>query len=233
MVLKKYKSPNYDKRAGDAVPSLIILHYTGMKTAKDALERLCDPASKVSAHYVVEERGRIHHLVPDDKRAWHAGTSYWAGEKDINSHSIGIEIVNPGHEHGYRPFPPRQINAVLKLCRGLMKIYDIKPWNILGHSDIAPARKQDPGELFPWQDLAEKGVGLWPDEEIPYEPAMSLQDMLAAYGYNPDEDISTVIAAFHRHFRPEKFVLGKQPFIADGRTLEILGYLLRKKLAGA
>ncbi|MCF8496653.1 MAG: N-acetylmuramoyl-L-alanine amidase, partial [Alphaproteobacteria bacterium] len=147
---KRYRSPNFNDRAAGARPSLLILHYTGMPGAKEALDRLCDPASQVSAHYLIEENGRLHALVDPRRRAWHAGRSYWKGERDINSHSLGIEIVNPGHEFGYRPFPPAQINALVKLSKTLMKRHGIAPGGVLAHSDVAPARKQDPGELFPW-----------------------------------------------------------------------------------
>ena len=153
---KKYTSPNFNERKEGKKPSMIVVHYTGMKTAEDALERLCDPIAEVSAHYLIEEDGALHALVPEDKRAWHAGVSNWDGETDINSISIGIELVNPGHEHGYRPFPIEQMQALAELCKGVMSRHDIKV--ALGHSDVAPERKQDPGELFDWQWLAGQGV---------------------------------------------------------------------------
>lgn len=152
-MLHDYKSPNYGARRGGQAPSMILIHYTGMKTGKAALERLCDPAAEVSAHYVIEENGDLYHLVDDEHRAWHAGVSEWEGETDINSASIGIELVNPGHEWGYRPFPEVQIAALIALCRDLVATYDIPIERILGHSDVAPGRKQDPGELFPWDRL--------------------------------------------------------------------------------
>lgn len=152
-VLHTYKSPNFNERAGGQAPSMIIIHYTDMKTGEEALERLCDPATEVSAHYVIEEDGRLFQLVEDDKRAWHAGVSEWDGQTDINSASIGIELVNPGHSHGYRPFPDVQIAVLIGLCRGLMAKYNIPLDRILGHSDVAPGRKVDPGELFPWDRL--------------------------------------------------------------------------------
>ncbi|MCB1531810.1 MAG: N-acetylmuramoyl-L-alanine amidase [Alphaproteobacteria bacterium] len=153
-VLHTYKSPNFTaRRGGHATPSMIIIHYTDMKTGQEALERLCDPASEVSAHYVIEEDGRLFQLVDDDKRAWHAGASEWQGESDINSASIGIELVNPGHTWGYRAFPDVQIEVLIDLCRELMGKYDIPLNRILGHSDVAPGRKIDPGELFPWKQL--------------------------------------------------------------------------------
>lgn len=153
-VLHDYKSPNFgDRRGGHEKPSMIIIHYTGMKTGEEALERLCDLKSEVSAHYLIEEDGRLFQLVDDDKRAWHAGVSAWAGETDINSASIGIELVNPGHEWGYRAFPDVQIDVLIDLCRDLICKYNIAPERILGHEDVAPGRKQDPGELFPWDKL--------------------------------------------------------------------------------
>jgi N-acetylmuramoyl-L-alanine amidase len=160
-----YQSPNFDERAGGIQPGFIILHYTGMPTETLALEKLCDPAptqgGRVSAHYFIRENGEVIQLVDDSQRAWHAGVSSWGGLSDINSHSIGIEIANPGHEFGYRPFPDVQIGSVVKLCRDLMQKYAIPPAHVLGHSDIAPERKDDPGELFPWESLAAQGVGVW------------------------------------------------------------------------
>lgn len=150
-LLHSYKSPNFtERRGGHEKPSMIIIHYTDMKTGKEALERLCDPASEVSAHYVIEENGDIYQLVDDDKRAWHAGVGEWEGERDINSASIGIELVNPGHSHGYRDFPDAQIDALIELTKDLILKYNIPVDRILGHSDVSPGRKIDPGELFPW-----------------------------------------------------------------------------------
>ena len=158
---KKSKSPlNHEDRADGVEPSIIIMHYTGMETMLAARERLSDPESKVSAHYLVDTDGTLYDLVPEDKRAWHAGLSYWHGETDINSCSIGIEIVNPGHEFGYKPFPSAQMQTVMELGRAIKTRHDIK--YVLGHSDIAPERKKDPGELFPWEWLAGQGVGMWP-----------------------------------------------------------------------
>jgi len=153
-LLQKYKSPNFtERRGGHNAPSMIIVHYTGMKTGREALERLCDPKSEVSSHYVIEENGDVYQLVDDDKRAWHAGACEWAGEADVNSASIGIELVHPGHEWGYREFMEPQIDALIDLCKGLISQYDISLERILGHEDVAPGRKQDPGELFPWKRL--------------------------------------------------------------------------------
>src|SRR5262249_6695143 len=141
---------------------MLVLHYTGMRTGEAALERLCDPVAKVSSHYLVEEDGTTWRLVPEEKRAWHAGVSFWAGERDINDFSIGIELVNPGHEFGYRPFPEAQMQALEALARDIVDRHAIRPHRVVGHSDVAPTRKTDPGELFDWARLARKGIGLWP-----------------------------------------------------------------------
>ncbi|HNS88394.1 MAG TPA: N-acetylmuramoyl-L-alanine amidase, partial [Parvularculaceae bacterium] len=151
-------SPNFDER-GRAI-DMIILHYTGMRTGKEALDRLCDPEAKVSAHYLVEEDGTIFALVPEEKRAWHAGVGAWKGEADLNARSIGVEIVNPGHEFGYRKFPKRQIDMVVALVKEIAGRHEIDPRLVLGHSDVAPQRKEDPGELFPWGKLAAEGLAV-------------------------------------------------------------------------
>ena len=192
-------SPNHDDRGGAAI-DMLVLHYTGMKTAEGALEKLCDPAARVSAHYTVDEDGTVYAHVPEERRAWHAGVSHWAGVNNVNACSIGIEIVNPGHEYGYRTFPKEQIAAVIALCQSILQRHSIPPARVLGHSDVAPARKEDPGELFPWQALAKAGVGLWPDRvESDLGP-----EALARYGYDPDAPQDKVITAFQRHFRPKK-----------------------------
>ena len=159
MDIIKSPSPNFNERGGAQIDMLII-HYTGMKTGEEALERMCDAAAKVSAHYMIEEDGRIFQLVEEGKRAWHAGVSSWDGRSDINGHSIGIELVNPGHEWGYRPFPDVQIEALIVLIEDIKTRHDIKTEYVLGHSDVAPERKQDPGELFPWDVLAQKNLAL-------------------------------------------------------------------------
>ena len=156
------RSPNHDERPDGMNIDMLVLHYTGMKTAEEALARLCDPAARVSAHYTIDCDGRVYRHVPEERRAWHAGVSYWAGERNINGCSVGIEIVNPGHEFGYVPFPKPQIGALLDLASEILARHHIPPARVLGHSDVAPARKEDPGELFPWDELAEFGVGLWP-----------------------------------------------------------------------
>jgi N-acetylmuramoyl-L-alanine amidase len=190
-------SPNQDDRGSTPI-DMLVLHYTGMRTGKEALERLCDPAAKVSAHYTIEEDGTVHALVPEGRRAWHAGVACWAGATDINSRSIGIELVNPGHEFGYREFAQAQISALIILCHGILLRHPIPSARVLGHSDVAPARKEDPGELFPWAQLAQAGIGLWPEAEG-YVPS----SYLSKYGYDPEAPGEKVIAAFQRHFRPE------------------------------
>ncbi len=192
---------------------MLILHYTGMPSAAAALDRLCDPAARVSAHYVVEEDGKIWQLVPEERRAWHAGESGWLDRRDINAHSIGVEIVNPGHEFGYRAFPAEQIRAVAELCRDIVTRWRVPPRFVLGHADVAPHRKQDPGEHFPWERLARAGVGLWPDfsmlPQTAPESAAAIQVALAAFGYDLavtgtlDQRTVQVLIAFQRHFRPQ------------------------------
>ncbi len=238
-------SPNHDERRQGRVPDLILLHYTGMKTGEAALRRLCAPDSDVSSHYVVFEDGRIVQCVPEGFRAWHAGVSFWAGESDINSCSIGIEIVNPGHEFGYPDFPLRQIAAAISLCRSIItRRGPIGANRVLAHSDVAPSRKQDPGEKFPWDLLNESGIGHWvrPAQLNLDGPALApgdngeavtrLQRALRGYGYgieetgNYDDATRDVIAAFQRHFRPAR-VDG----IADASTLLTLRALLETRPA--
>lgn len=229
---KRWESLNHGERAGGAVPSLLLLHYTGMRSAGEALERLCDPASEVSAHYLIEESGVVHSLVPEDRRAWHAGKSYWAGESDINSASIGIEIVNPGHEFGYRAFPEHQIVSLIRLAQGIVKRYGIKPSRVLGHSDVAPGRKTDPGELFPWERLAHEGVGVWPapndadrrEASAVLTGEVRLKALLAEFGYNPETPLPVLLTEFHRHFYPQNL---DKP--ADVESAARLLNLLRQK----
>ena len=210
---KPWVSPNHDERP-DQVIDTLVLHYTGMKTAGEAIGRLCDPAAKVSAHYVVEEDGTVLQLVSEERRAWHAGVSYWRGRRHLNDVSIGIEIVNPGHEWGYRPYPVPQMAAVTQLCLEILSRHRIAARDVVGHSDIAPDRKQDPGEKFDWRGLAESGVGLWPSGPdlgitgIP-DDAVTLRRALARIGYDvaPEgptaPDLSSVLRAFQRRWRQE------------------------------
>jgi N-acetylmuramoyl-L-alanine amidase len=208
-------SPNQDERGLPV--DMLILHYTGMKTAQEAIDRLRDPAAQVSSHYVVDEDGTIFALVPEDRRAWHAGISSWRGNKALNARSIGIEIVNPGHEWGYRDFPVLQMAAVCDLSLNILARHKIPARNVIGHSDVAPDRKQDPGERFGWEDLARNGIGLWPDGVpdlgigAPVRDAASLRDVrraLTEIGYDVapegplDPALSIVLRAFQRHWRP-------------------------------
>ena len=235
-------SPNHGERSGGRQPDMIVLHYTGMPDAESALALLCAAGSNVSAHYFVFEDGRIVQMVPESRRAWHAGKSEWAGETDINSCSIGIEIANPGHDHGYPDFSKRQIAAVTALCRSIQTRNTISPVRVLAHSDVAPARKQDPGEKFPWRTLYESGVGYWvkPAPIMNFgqilEPGsrgdavIALQKSLLEYGYGVDisgeYDSTTfeVVTAFQRHFRPERI-----DGIADLSTRSTLQELLASR----
>jgi N-acetylmuramoyl-L-alanine amidase len=211
-------SPNHDDRGGAAI-DMLVLHYTGMKSAAEALARLCDSSAKVSAHYTIDEDGTVYAHVPEARRAWHAGVAYWTGASDVNACSIGIELVNPGHEFGYRDFAESQIAALTTLCHSILMRHPIPSWRVLGHSDVAPARKDDPGELFPWQGLAKAGIGLWPQAAANGLGA----DGLARYGYDPNAPADKVITAFQRHFRPKK--LDGQ---WDSECGELLASLLNK-----
>src|SRR5215471_1332690 len=166
MKIVQCSSPNHDVRPEGGPIDILVLHYTGMKTADEALARLTDAASKVSAHYTIGRDGRVFAHVPEERRAWHAGVSFWAGERNVNARSIGIELVNPGHEFGYIPFTDEQIGALIDLARGILSRHPISPARVIGHSDVAPARKTDPGELFPWQQLADYGIGVWPASAV-------------------------------------------------------------------
>ncbi len=196
-------SPNFDAR--DLPVTMLVLHYTGMQDAASAIARLTDPAAKVSAHYVVDEDGTIHRLVAEEHRAWHAGRSHWRGVTDINSASIGIEIVNPGHEWGYRAFPDAQIDALIPLIHDIKQRHGITRGNVVGHSDIAPARKQDPGELFPWGKLARLRLALPRPARGLMDPEWSDGGFLLAlerFGYDV-ADREAAVVAFQRRFRPE------------------------------
>ena len=236
LVTRVVASPNHDARA--ARVDMIVLHYTGMARAEDALARLCDPQSKVSCHYLVLDDGQIWQLVPEERRAWHAGVSSWQGETDINSCSIGIEIANPGHDFGYPDFAKDQIDAVIALGRDVIARRKIPPPRVLAHSDVAPARKSDPGEKFPWRRLGAAGIGLWvaPSQIVPgpeldpgdhSEIVARLQQALAEFGYavavtgSYDDATRGVVTAFQRHFRP-----ARADGIADHSTIETLRRLL-------
>ena len=203
--MRERPSPNFDARPPGQAVDILLLHYTGMQTAEAALARLCDPAAKVSAHYCIEEDGTITRLVEEGARAWHAGVALWAGASDINARSIGIELVNPGHEFGYRAFPEAQIAALIELASEILARHPVPSARVLGHADVAPLRKEDPGELFPWARLAAAGIGLWPGEvpPAPVPPPEEAKRRLAALGYGYiEEDLAAVVRAFQRHFRP-------------------------------
>ncbi len=203
MSIVETPSPNFNER--QLPVSMIVLHYTGMESAQAALDRLTDPAAEVSAHYLIEEDGTIHRLVPEEKRAWHAGKSHWRGITDVNSASIGIELVNPGHEFGYREFAPAQIEALIPLMQEIKERHDITRGNIVGHSDIAPTRKQDPGELFPWGQLARVRLALPRPTRNLMDPLWSDAGFLLAlerFGYEVTDKLAAVVA-FQRRFRPE------------------------------
>ena len=202
LVHRECPSPNFNDRKLPV--SMVVLHYTGMQSGAEALERLCDPAAEVSAHYMIEEDGTVIRLVPEDKRAWHAGRSYWRGITDLNSATIGIEIVNPGHEFGYRPFTEAQMEALIPLLAGIMARHNIDPANVVGHSDIAPARKTDPGELFDWELLARYGLAMptpRPRIRLLHENAGAFFLSLERFGYDV-ADGRAAVAAFQRRFRP-------------------------------
>ena len=238
-------SANFGERAGGRQPDMIVLHYTGMPDVEGAIAQLVTAGTEVSAHYIVLEDGRIVQSVPESKRAWHAGVSHWAGEDDINSCSIGVEIINRGHDWGYPDFPLRQIAAVIALCRGIMLRRKLPSHRVLGHSDVAPGRKKDPGEKFPWHSLANSGVGHWV-QPAPIvrgdalklgaisDDVAKMQTAFARYGYGIpthgkfDGPTMEVITAFQRHFRPER-VDG----IADHSTMTTLHALLSSLPADA
>ena len=238
LVSRVLPSPNQGERRGAGRPDCLILHYTGMPTCESAVTLLIDRKSEVSSHYVIDEAGAVLQLVPEARRAWHAGVSQWKSERDLNSVSIGIEIANPGPDGGSPPFPDAQIAAVIALCQDISARWRLRPERILAHSDIAPARKRDPGERFPWDRLAAAGVGHWvvpaPLRGGPLfgrahegPPIRGLQTLLSLYGYGLDvtgvydKPTETVVAAFQRHFRPE-LVDGQ----ADASTVETLRALI-------
>ena len=218
--VRERKSPNRGGRRGAHGIDILLLHYTGMETAQAAIDRLCDPVAGVSAHYVIEEDGTIWRLVDENARAWHAGEAFWDGESDINSRSIGIELVNPGHGPDYRPFPEAQMIALEQLAAEIVARHAIPASRVLAHSDVAPGRKQDPGELFDWRRLARSGIGLWSEAQAG-EAAGDVEMLMRRFGYagaSPD-----AIAAFQRHFRPDA-VTGE----ADAETVARLADLVSR-----
>lgn len=216
-----HPSPNHGERRGGVSPDMLILHYTGMQDSETALRRLCEESSEVSSHYLVFEDGRIAQLVPESRRAWHAGEASWENVTDINSRSIGIEICNPGHDYGYPSFPKKQIKSVIALCKDIVRRQKIRADRVLAHSDIAPGRKQDPGEKFPWDELHRHGVGHWVKPEKiggdagfrdgdHNEEIAAVQKQFRDYGYKVvptgtfDETTKNIVLAFQRHFRPKR-----------------------------
>jgi N-acetylmuramoyl-L-alanine amidase len=231
-------SPNVEPRRDGRAADMLLLHYTGMDSSDAAIDWLTREESKVSCHYLIDEDGRIAQMVPEEMRAWHAGQSLWAGETDLNSRSIGIEIHNPGHDLDYRDFPDAQMRAVEALCLDILSRNPIRPERVLAHSDIAPGRKRDPGEKFDWERLAKAGIGLWvPPTPASDEPGLGLGDEgdavarlqqdLAAFGYGVEvtgtfgRGTESIVEAFQRHFRPER-IDGR----ADASTRDTLRRLL-------
>ena len=216
-------SPNYNDRPPGTEIDILVIHYTGMVELAEALERLCDPANEVSAHYVIDQNGQIFQLISEEKRAWHAGVSSWRGRANINDRSIGIELENPGHEFGYQKFSKPQINSLIRITSSIIIRHPIPARNIIGHSDIAPTRKKDPGEFFDWNKLALKGIGYWPkvrkSEDITPINALNFEMALKMYGYDTT-NLSATILAFQRHFLPKH--CNDQPDLKMFRMLEIL-----------
>ena len=246
-------SPNCDDRPEGEEISLIVIHAISLPPREyggpwidalftNTLDSSTHPSFaeleevRVSAHFLIRRDGELVQYVALGQRAWHAGEAYWAGEHDINSHSIGIELVNPGHEFGYRSFPQEQIDNLITLCKVIIDRYGISQKNILGHSDVAPKRKYDPGELFPWKSLSEKGIGIWPKvldmdieagRDLIIETPDSFHELLCVLGYDPDIEFDSVVMAFHRHFYPEKFITGDYPYIPDNQSAARLLALMR------
>lgn len=223
-------SPNFNDRKGQSV-QILVIHCTAMATAEAAIERLCDPASQVSSHYVVDEKGIVYRLVAEENRAWHAGVSYWDGKSDLNSSSIGIEIANPGDA----PYPQAQMDAVIALSKTIVNRHKIRSFNIVAHSDIAPDRKQDPGEQFNWPSLAANSLGVYP---VPtpgdYKTSAGWTDKevhnaLVKIGYRPTLDQKTLLTAFQRRFQPDVFQTPANIGIADLETKARLACLVRRK----
>ena len=220
-------SPNHDDR--DQPVSMVVLHYTGMEDAASAIDRLRDPEARVSCHYLIAEDGQVLRMVPEDRRAWHAGRSYWRGLHNVNAASIGIEIVNPGHEYGYRPFTAQQMDALVPLLAGIVRRHQVPRANVVGHSDVAPARKQDPGELFDWALLARHGLAVARPTRGLVDPHWTDGGFLLAlerYGYDVREP-QAAVTAFQRRFRPD-LVDGE----IDGESRAILLQLLLDRERG-
>lgn len=217
-------SPNFGERRDAAPVDMLVLHYTDLPDAGTSLARLCDPDAEVSAHYLIDEDGTVFRLVAETMRAWHAGVSFWRGHADVNSRSIGVELQNPGHSGGYRRFPEAQMESLVALAREIQTRWPVEPRNVVGHSDVAPGRKRDPGELFDWRRLAAEGIGLWPEPEA--ADATAVPDMLRRIGY--DTSGGHAVAAFQRHYRPQRI-----DGVADAGTAALCAGLLRLIEAGS
>jgi len=243
-LIDDHRSVNWNDRPLDARIDTVVLHYTGMQSGKEALTRLCDPEAEVSAHYMIEENGSVYRLVEEERRAWHAGVSCWQGRENLNHSSIGIELVNPGHEFGYKPFPDAQIDSLLKILDGIKTRHEIPTSRFIGHSDIAPSRKTDPGELFPWQQLAAEGFGVFSDKDASDQTlviekgmqgtaAIKLNKQLGIVGYHGcdydtiGDNTERVIKAFQAHWRPT-VVTG----IYDAGTSLVLSDITKMILVG-
>lgn len=249
-IIYKYISPNFNKRPASKNIDTLVIHYTGMNSAQEALNNLCnDDDPKVSSHYIIFENGSIYSLVPEEKRAWHAGVSAWGNSQDVNDTSIGIEIVNKGHlVTPLEPFTKEQMDSVIKLSKAIIEKYSIKAYNVVGHSDIAPSRKKDPGELFDWELLSKNGIGLWFDGDLKSDDnnivatqhneshyILKIQEKLYNYGYNIkkdgliSKDMSMVINAFKRHFLQKKILNNQDDSDWDSESEAIINNLLLKK----
>lgn len=237
LVLIDHPSPNFDDRAGGQKPEILVLHFTGMKDTASALGRLCDPQSKVSSHYLVDEEGKVYCLVDESKRAWHAGVSFWNGVRDVNGHSIGIEISN----RDGKPYTPAQLRAVTALCRDVIRRHGIRPQDIVGHSDIAPDRKEDPGAHFPWKDLSAAGVGKWPRPRLAdrfnaaavAKKPKKLRRLFAKAGYGTEapardgQSLKQLVMAFQRRYEPETFAKCGEAGKPTAKTVALLRAVAR------
>ncbi len=239
MFIAELPSPNHNTRrpvAASTAPRHVVIHYTGMPSRDAALQRLCDPAAQVSAHYFIDQEGAVFRLVAEEQRAWHAGVSFWRGVTDLNSTSIGIELCNPGHEWGYRPYPAPQISALIALLADIVRRHRLPATSLVGHSDIAPSRKVDPGELFPWRTLARAGLGLWPEPSTSVRDPVQLDQALQhlfSIGYavpftaetgaailDPRSAVPDVLRAFQRRFMPSD-ITGVLDESTGARILEV------------
>lgn len=242
MNIEQRPTDHWDERQNGAKPSYIIIHYTETQSLEEAedyfLGRRAHPGGgRVSVHYMIDFDGSIVQYVDEEKRAWHAGVSHWGGMDDINAQSIGIELVNPGRRYGYRPFPAQQMEALVRLCRDIMARRGISPFRVLGHSDIAPTRKADPGELFDWQMLARAGVAVWPkvedeDRRMARDYVRDKEGLREAFlkvGYDPKADLDSLTVAFQRHYCPEAFKAPEQPGKANEAMAAKLHWLVRNR----